>query len=413
MKKKFYFFLKLLFVFAILFDINFKFLPSVTTSRIALILICLFAFARKNKLSIFCIYYLVVLFSVLVFSIIQFLYSADFTQSSRIIWFSLYGIVIPFLFKNYIKNRNEFFCLISVAVLIQAILTICSYLMPSIKAVFSSLIIYTSNFDETNLLRAMGFASVGGASFSVIQSTGVISLLILNKLNDLSFLHRFLLWVSILVIFVSIFFIGRTGLFISIIATFIYILSLQLKLKNIAVVVMFLFLAFQINYINLIDNLTSNIDGFKSELFVNWIENSFKLKGNETASDLNEMPIPPLSFETIIGTGRVLDISGFGNASGHDSGYVQTYYSLGLLLAVFFYSAFFVFLIYQIKIQNQFKTEKQTFLYLLVFVVFIVEFKEPFIFSYSFPFFVLTSILVYSKQDNNLKLNNRKEIFVV
>lgn len=404
MKKNFYLFLKLLFVFAILFDINFKFLPSLTTSRIALIALSLIAFVRKDKVSSFGVCYLFILLSILTFSIFQFFYSGDFTQCSRIIWFSLYSIVVPFLFKNYIKNRNEFFCLIAVAVLIQAILTISSYLIPSVKAIFSNLIIYSSNFDETNLLRAMGFASVGGASFSVIQSAGIISLLVLNKLNVLSFFNRILLWVSILLIFISIFFIGRTGLFIGIIATLIYLVSLRFKLKNIIIFVIFLFLAFQINYIKLIDNLTSDVEGFRSDLFITWIESSFELKGNETTEALNEMPVPPLSFETIIGTGRVRDLSGLENASGHDSGYIQTYYSLGLLLAIFFYFTFFLFLLYQIRLEKKYNAENMNVLYLLVLVISVIELKEPFIFNYSYPFFVLSSILIFSKQDLNFKL---------
>jgi hypothetical protein len=401
MKKWFYSFLKLLFVFSVLFDINFKFLPSLTTSRLAFLALLLLVLIKKKRFPVSSLNYLAVLFVILFFSIWQYLFSGDFTQPSRIIWFSLYSILTPFLFINFIKNRNEFFYLIALAVTIQAVLTILSYLLPSVKNVFNSLIIYSSNFDATNLLRAMGFASVGGASFSVIQSTGVISFLVLDNLNKFHFLKRFLIWVSILLIFISIFFIGRTGLFICIISFIIYFVSLKLKLKSIAITAAFLFLASQINYVNLVQNLTSGVDGFNTDLFVNWIESSFKLKDNETTEALNEMPVPPLSFETVFGTGRVRDISGLENASGNDSGYIQTYYSLGLILAIIFYVTFFSFLIYQIKMQKKFNDSKQFVLYLLVFVIFVLEFKEPFIFHYSFPFFVLSSILIFRKNSSN------------
>lgn len=417
MKKKFYFFLKLLFVFAILFDINFKFLPSLTTSRIAFFSIVILAFFRKDKLSIYYIYYLFILLIILFFSILQFFYSGDFSQPSRIIWFTLYGIVAPFLFKNYIKSYNEFFCLISVAVLIQAVMTIFSFLMPSVKSVFNNFILSSSNYDETNVLRAMGFASVGGASFSVIQSTGVISLLILLKFNNLNYIKRLLIWISILIILISIFFVGRTGMFISFIAIFIYVISLKVKFRNVAVILMLLFLVFQINYTSLIENFTSGVDGFRSDLFISWIESSFKVKDNDTTDALNEMPIPPLSFETIIGTGRVRSITGNGNASGHDSGYVQTYYSLGLLLAICFYIFFLIFTIFLIqcnKFQKYYDSKKQKILYLLILIVFVIEIKEPFIFHYSFPFFVLSSILNINKGylDNYLKLIKPKDAFL-
>ena len=411
MKKWIYSFLKLLFVFSILFDINFKFLPSLTTSRLAFLALLLLVLFKNKRFSVSSLNYLAVLSFILLFSIGQYLFSGDFTQSSRIIWFSLYSILTPFLFINFIKNRNEFFNLIGLAVTIQAVLTVLSYLLPSVKNVFDSLIISSSNVYATDWLRAMGFTSVGGASFSVIQSTGVISFLILDKVNNFHFLKRFLIWVSILIIFISIFFIGRTGLFICILSFIIYFVSLKLKLKNIAITVVFLFLASQINYVNVVQNLTSGVDGFNIDLFVNWIESSFKLKDNETTQALNEMPVPPLSFETVLGTGRVRDKSGLLNASGNDSGYIQTYYSLGFILAIFFYISFFSFLIYQINVQKKYSDSKHFVLYLLVLAIFVLEFKEPFIFHYSFPFFVLSSILTFSKKDsnNNLKIIMPKE----
>jgi O-antigen ligase len=296
-------------------------------------------------------------------------------------------------------------------------MTIFSFLIPSVKSVFNNLILSSSNYDETNVLRAMGFASVGGASFSVIQSTGVISLLILLKFINLNYIKRFLIWISILIILVSIFFVGRTGMFISFIAIFIYVISLKVKFRNVAVILMLLFLVFQINYTSFIENLTSGVDGFRSDLFINWIESSFKVKDNDTTDALNEMPVPPLSFETIIGTGRVRSITGNGNASGHDSGYVQTYYSLGLLLAICFYIFFLIFAIFLIqrnKFQKYYDSKKQKILYLLILIVFVIEIKEPFIFHYSFPFFVLSSILNINKGylDNNLKLIKPKVAFV-
>jgi hypothetical protein len=417
MKNFLYFFLKLLFVFAILFDINFKFLPSLTTSRIAFFIIVILAFFRKDKQSTYFIYYLFFLSIILFFSVLQFFYSGDFTQTSRIIWFSLYGIVTPFLFKNYVKSNNEFFYLIGIAVLIQAILTIFSFLMPSVKSVFSNLILSSSNYDESNVLRAMGFATVGGASFSVIQSTGVISFIILAKLNKWSLIKSFLIWFSILIILISIFFIGRTGMFISLTTILAYVISLKVKLRNVIVTITFIFLAFQINYTSLIENLTSRVDGFRSDLFIEWIESSFKVKDNETTVALNEMPVPPLSFETLIGTGRVRDVTGLENASGHDSGYVQTYYSLGLILATCFYLSFLIFLfflIYRSNFQKYNDSINKKILYMLVLLLFFIEIKEPFIFYYSFPFFVLSCIFNLNKEIsfNNLKNIKREEAFI-
>ena len=48
------------------------------------------------------------------------------------------------------------------------------------------------------------------------------------------------------------------------------------------------------------------------------------------------MPIPSLSIRTILGTGEVFNPNTMKNASGNDCGYIQTYYSLGLVLAFYF-----------------------------------------------------------------------------
>jgi hypothetical protein len=397
MKKTLYFIFKTIILFSILFDINFVFAPGITTARVALATLILVAFVKKPTFQTHTINFLTFLIVLLSFSILQYLFSKDFSQSSRLIWFCLYGVIAPFLYLSHVKNRTDFFLSVSIVAFIQAILTICSYLNPAIKSSFSSLIIFTSNYDDQIVLRALNFASVGGASFSVIQSSGVISLLILNHICKLNFIKTTMSWVAIVIILISIVFTGRTGLFISIFAIVTYLL-LNPSVKKFSSLGLFLLIFSQINFLGIIDKFTSNIEGYKSEIFVQWIESSFDLKGNSTVEALNEMPIPKISLKTIIGTGKVVDENGQGNACRNDSGYIQTYYSLGLILAMTFYIGYLLFLNRIIKLQ------RNKALYLLPLIVFFIEYKEPFIFSYSFPFFVLCTILIFNKTNNETGL---------
>jgi hypothetical protein len=199
------------------------------------------------------------------------------------------------------------------------------------------------------------------------------------------------LWANIALILISIFLIGRTGLIISLLALLIYLIPNLLSIKKIIIASCILLIISQINYVGIVESSMNNVDGFNIELFTAWIENAFRLEDNATSEDIKSKPIPPLSFETIIGKGEVANLALGGNASGHDSGYVQSYYSLGLILAFFFYATYFTFLI------SLAKGLRETALYLIIILVFIVEIKEPFIFQYTLPFFVLTSILVYKK----------------
>ena len=199
------------------------------------------------------------------------------------------------------------------------------------------------------------------------------------------------LFFGIIITTLSTIIIGRTGLVVSLIAIMFYFLSFKFKPKSILVLVSVFILFTKIDLINLTNKLMKNVDGFNIELFTAWIENAFTIKDNATTEDLSSMPVPPISFETIIGTGRVTDPVMGVNASGHDSGYIQAYYSMGLILAILFYSCYAFFLAKIIRTYNF------PILYVLLALVFLLELKEPFIFQYALPFFVLSAILVATK----------------
>ena len=82
-----------------------------------------------------------------------------------------------------------------------------------------------------------------------------------------------------------------------------------------------------------------------------------------------------------------------GNASGSDVGYIQTLYSIGLPFGLVFYLMYLIYLC-------QFKVGSGDvfFKWLLIFLVFLLELKEPFIFKYAISFYVLASIL-YMRTD--------------
>ncbi|SDW70585.1 hypothetical protein SAMN05444338_104136 [Flavobacterium degerlachei] len=396
---------KLLFIFGFLYDINFTFLPSFTSARLAFLFLLLLFLKKNHGISKNALYYILVLFFVFSIALIQFVLVPDSTQLSRILWFSIYGVISPFLFVNFLKSRNEFLILVSVAAAIQAVLSIFSFINPSVKALFYNLVIFTSNFEEDQVLRAVAFASIGGAGLSVIQSLGVISSIALLKINNFGIYRTILIWLMMAITVVSIFLIGRTGLFISLLCIFIYFISEIKSLKKIIVISLVILGIYQINTIDILENLTSNVDGFSVDMFTAWIENAFNIENNDTSEALASMPIPPVTFQTIIGTGRVVHESGVGNASMHDSGYIQTYYSLGLLTAIYFYISYIIFLIFQVG------KGKSGYLYFLILLMFIIEIKEPFIFQYVFPFFVLSMILISDKiefkeeSENKSKLN--------
>lgn len=383
--------IKLALIFSFLFDVNFIAIPGLTTGRISLVFLLMLSVLFKFKVSRSCLNALAVVSFVFFVCFLQYLGSGDSTQISRIIWFALYGIVTPMLLVQTLKDPKEFFHLITIACVLQAFIAIFSFINPTIKAMLYDLVIFTANFDENQTLRAVALSSVGGASLSVVQSFGVISGLFLFKYYSPKFMQGVFLFVGIFVITLSTLIIGRTGLVVSLISILGYFLSFKMKPKTFTVVASVFILFTQIDLIRLTDKLMKDVDGFNIELFTAWIENAFSIKNNATTEDLSSMPIPPISFETIIGTGRVADPVLGVNASGHDSGYIQAYYSMGLVLAILFYLSYAYFLSKAIRSSN-FPT-----FYVLLPLVFLLEVKEPFIFQYTLPFFVLSSILVVTK----------------
>jgi hypothetical protein len=299
----------------------------------------------------------------------------------------MYGLITPFIINLFFKSRKEFLILVGLAVLLQSLLTMCSYFNPNISNLFNNLILYNSNFGQENKMRALGFVSVAGATLSVIEFTGIVSLLIYLKYYNTNLISRICIWTIIILILIAILFIGRTGLFLSLFAILLYLFSFGINLKKIAIFSFFIISFSQINLTDILDKATSNVDGYNTELFFGWINSGFRLN-NDLVEGLSQMPIPELSLKTIIGTGLVKDPSGEGNASGHDTGYIQTYYSLGLIFSLIFYFTYYIFLVIHVK------KNKDLTGFFLILVLVLIESKEFFIFSYTYPFFLLSFILI-------------------
>lgn len=395
-KSSFFFVFHLFLLFGILFDINFHFMPGLTSGRIAFFGCLIFFLSKvsvKNiKFRNVDLFFSLCLFFLFVISLLQFLNSNDFTQSSRLIYFSVYGFFCPHLIVRFIDSKFYFLILIGISCFIQSILTISSYLIPDFKLFLEEIIIYNTNYNSSLTIRALGFSSNGGAALSVVQSLGILSYLIILRNFKFKFWFQFLFWLQIFFILISIFFIGRTGLIVSLFCIVGYIVSSKKIFKSLLLLLFFIFLISQINFTVLIENATTNIEGYKTDLFLDWIASSFVLNNNELVVGLKEMPIAPLSLETMIGTGYIKDFTGLGNASGHDSGYIQTYFSLGLIFAFLFYFSYFIYLI------SHFFNTNNVLSLLLIFMLFLIEVKEFFIFSYTLPFFLLTFLLLDSKK---------------
>lgn len=140
-------------------------------------------------------------------------------------------------------------------------------------------------------------------------------------------------------------------------------------------------------------------ENYLKDRTIKWIgEIFFKGIGEGSTVDvIRNMPIPPLNWETFLGTGIVQGMTKSGLNLQHDMGYIQTYSALGLLGALYYYFWTFGFFAHEIHdIQ-----EKETRIILWAFLLFMIiaEWKEPFLRKTPNAMVLMTSTMLRQKDD--------------
>lgn len=117
--------------------------------------------------------------------------------------------------------------------------------------------------------------------------------------------------------------------------------------------------------------------------------------------------IPPLSLETLVGTGIWSGKSGSGLTINADGRYFRTYFALGLVGALLYYLSLLTIILQGFK-----KVQGNNRIVVVLFVLFIVmgEFKEPLLFDwyYQTMFFIATHLFSKSLQNKYQTPRNRQ-----
>ncbi|MBQ4812043.1 hypothetical protein J8M20_11870 [Pseudoalteromonas luteoviolacea] len=381
--------LQIVWLFFFLNNIGFVFQSGITTTRVVMFA-SLFSCILLGRLKSVDAKSLYLIFLVLVLSAFNFLVSlygdVDSTQFSRLVHFALYSIVGAIVYVSLFNDEALFHKAVIGATLIQVFFVFVTYSSPAANNIIFSYVYVSHNFLES-LGRAPGLSSSGGATLSVIISLGAFSIVRLSMLEK----HGWFIPTMLIIIFSQVL-VGRTGLLLSIFALCMLLIYSDLNIRTIILTILGLILSQLI----LLDYIKSN------EQFMaytkNWAESS--LTGSDgTISALIDMGIKEMdTMAFIIGTGQVATPDGY-NASGSDVGYVQTFYAMGLL-GVVFYMALLLFLYSFYK-----KTNKSFYFLVLLFLPFVAEIKEPFIFKYMIVFYVFIS-LIHGREKLNEASNN-------
>lgn len=387
-------------IFFILYNISFKFNESLTTGRISLLILAgwslfigrvpLFLFNTKLWLMLLPLPYVA----------LQYLIVGDFGQLSRFIHLVLFSYVGAALIVGIVNDIKIIYISTIIAIVVQAIILIFSFYSSEYRMWFGTIAASEANYDAFYIYRAPGFAGAGGASLSVIQSLGVLLGWLMLRKNafyaPVDGIFKYAIIFAMLLSFISCIVVGRTGMILSIGFGLMFLFSMKFQLKFIISLIFLplcLYFLFENTIISFLD------DDFSVDYFGNWAFGFFA-GDDDTVEGLTKMSIPPLSVEMLHGTGLITLIDGL-NPSGNDSGFIQAYYSMGLPMALIFYTGYLYLLFYIFR-----------WFPLVIKIIFVgmflmIEAKEPFIFKYSTLFVLMMINLSHVAIVNSLKYLNK------
>lgn len=404
-KKTFNIVIGALISFMLLYRISFSFMPSLTTGRVAVLLLIFLCFkqlinglilgATNGQKLLF-----LFLCTIFIYSLIQFMaYGfSDSTQMSRVFHLIVYAVLGGSLLASlYGFNINELILSLILALVAQSILIIFESLSTDFRGFIKSVLtmpVRSTIYESTS--RWQGLTNGGGAQLSVTQSIGALLVYLTIIRRNLKFRGHVIYGIFLALIFLSIFLTGRTGMigFAIFSIGFLFVASFRDKIRlAIVLIAITLFAGVGI----------SLMAGSHSHYFssiaktADWQSELIRPTSSETISALAKMNVPPLSAETIVGTGTVSNSDG-SNSSGSDLGYIQTYYALGLVATVLFYGLLLTFFVKELYFIR--KKREGVLIYLGVIMMFFYEYKEPFIFKYNFciVLLALTFAFIYQRR---------------
>lgn len=384
-------------VFGLIYNVSFEFNTSITSGRVALIVVALLSFI----MSFYKVFFLtskvklaISLPAILLFySIFLYFNYNDYGVIARPLNLIIYSIIGGVLSSVLVGKLSIAIMTSLYAITVQSLIVIMSFVNTDFKLFLSSIIHIEANYDySTYLYRGLGFSSASGAALSVVQSLGFLLIFIYLVLYKPSREIIYYFIISSFLMFLSVLITGRTGLMLSLF--FIFLIILHNKVHNYFRnfhIIFFVALILFIGWAYLPSALPEN---FSIEYFSGWVSNAFTGEDG-TIQALLSMPIPPMSHELIYGHGLVSLIDG-SNPSGNDSGIVQFLYAYGLVFLIIFYLMYFMTLI---KLTSYLPN---LFSRLISLVFIFIEIKEPFLFKYS-VFFVLVFLFCSYKLEFQFK----------
>lgn len=358
-------------------------IPMITTERIAVVVLCILLFFKgkicicKNgftkKINLRLIVFQ--LFLLLYSSLILFLggsYRGE-TITANIIFFLLLAVLAYIAWINFIESTEELMQILLLVTVVQCVIIVLGMLNSDFANFLDTVINKEAFFDYVKMRRA-GYpggwgciTSTGSMQLSIGLIASVYFITQRKKVMGYFGLYAFISVISIAV--------ARTSLVLVAISLvlIIYCSIGEKSLKAIRIIgssILFAILAIVVFNVTGLVNKLPKIFSRVIRLFTLGFEDGFF--GNYLTGETTV--IPPLSWDTMIGTGIVSGTSGTGITVNADGGFVRMYVAVGLPLAILFYLFIYgtmLFVTYKVK-------DKKLRIISLLFLCFMIvgELKE-------------------------------------
>lgn len=382
--------------FSIIYNIHFISYPGLTAGRIGTVILMACFLPRLSWVGVW------YMMNAKVFSLafaLSFVWacflcygSGDYTMASRMFHFAGYVLIGGALFARACGfDSVRAMRAIALATIVQSLFIFLSYYDEGFRSWVLRSLVLTGNIEFGSGHRAPGLSNGGGAALGIAQACGVFACLYVGIYSRMRTQRSGIVWVLLTMLVAgSSIFVARTGLVFSMLfgGLFTVILFLDHGFGRSSVIVgvggctLISFLAFV------------DLQAYLGDFHYFWAF-EFLFAGTDSVSvqGLLNQTIPPLTMETFIGTGMVETSLG-SNASGNDSGYIQSYYALGLGVSVIFYFSLLVMFL-----TSRLKVSARRAMTIFAIVAFMAEVKEPFFFKYAMPF-IMFSFLITAREEN-------------
>lgn len=295
--------------------------------------------------------------------------------------FFIMVVLLPLLLSKMEFKAERFAKALTVVTCVQALIVLGCFLSPAIKAIIFNI----QEWDENFLYYRVSGLGIAGAGGTVYLFCGFLA----NVYYLMFYGKSVLYYATLFIIFFATMLVGRTGFYMEVVLLFYYFISFYRHSSQNG--------SFGKSFISLFLGVLvigGAIVYVQSHMAVDYemVGSSYRRLNDiftgETVSEISQMAVPNISIGSILfGTGMEKGFSLDGVLIWNDSGYVQRFLAFGLLPAFLFY---YILGKYLLRLNKRImQKDKRRFWLLIILMMYIIEYKEAFIFYLSLPFVLI------------------------